>query len=197
MQITTVISDSFVASAALYSLVNIFIKKSEVNDIIRFLPFFLMIIAACTGVLRFSFFPNLANLHEALSAIASHVGMFFLFVLFYSIFIKPFQYAAYLLLVLAALSAFSFYFNYTMIYTKITGTLAIIGILTVCGMQLKNQRNAAGIGMIACIFSMIAGAFQEFHITAGPFLSIDLFHFALSTAIVLWGVSLKKHGDNL
>jgi hypothetical protein len=197
MQLTTVLSDSFVAITACIALKNILEKKSSAHILIKIIPFSLMVIAACTGVLRFSLFPNLEKTHEALSAIGSHVGMIFLFVLFYSMFIKPFQYDFYLLIILSVVSALSFYFDPTlpysnMVYTKIAGTIAVFGIIGVCISQYKNQKQAAVIGLIACLFSMIAGVFQEFKITAGPLLSLDLFHYGFSVANVLWGVSLKK-----
>ena len=197
MQLTSVLSDSFVAVTALYALKNSLKKKLEIHFLIKIIPFLLMAMAASVGVLHFSFFQNLERLHEALSAIASHVGMIFLFLLFYSSFIKPFQYSFYLLMVLSILSALSFYFDHTlpysnMLYTKITGTVAIVGIIVVCGSRTKKQKLAACIGITACLFSMIAGSFQEFKITCGPLLSIDLFHYAFSVANVLWGISLAQ-----
>lgn len=194
MQLTTVISDSFVAISALFAAKNIFEKNVDVHFFIKIIPFSLMIIAACTGILRFSYYPELANLHEALSAIASHVGMIFLGIVFYSFFVKSLllSYALYALAILSALSALSFFLDYTIIYTKVTGTLAIVGIIGICITEMKNQKEASIIGIIACVFSMLAGAFQEFNITLGPLLGIDLFHYALSVANILWGLSLKK-----
>ncbi len=197
MQLTTVLSDSFVAITALFSFVNIFKKNNDLHFLIKIIPFLLMIVAACAGILRFSYFPELVNIHEGLSAFASHVGMVFLFILFYSFFIKPFQYTIQLLVLLIVLSFLSFYFDPTfpysnMIYTKIAGTLSVVGILGVCISQFKNQKQAAQLGIMACIFSMVAGAFKELNIAMAPLLSIDLFHYFLSLANVLWGMALKK-----
>jgi hypothetical protein len=192
MQLSTVLSDSFVAASALFALKNVFANKKSVHFLIKISSFLLILIAACTGILRFSFFPQLAVTHEALSAIASHIGMVVLFILFFSLFIKPFEHVLYLLPILIFLSAISFYFGYEILYTKISGSIAIVGIMGVCISKIKVKRDAALLGISACIFSMIAGAFQEFKISFGPFLDIDLFHYAFSMACVLWGYSLKK-----
>ena len=197
MQLTTVLSDSFVAITAIFSFANIFRKNLEVHFLIKIIPFLLMIVAACVGTLRFSLFPDLLITHELLSAVASHIGMIFLAILFYSFFIKPFQYTVPSLMTLIFFSMLSISFSSTttytqLVYTKITGTIAVVGIMAVCISQLKKQKIAAVIGIVACVFSIIAGAFQEFKITCGSLLSLDLFHYTFSIANILWGISLKK-----
>ncbi len=193
MQYSTAISDFILATSTIYASYLAF-QRRDTEGYFGSMGLLTFVLAAIFGIVRFGIEPSIMPVHQFFSNFAAYVGVPIIGVSFISIKIYRINKFNYLYIAIALLILFNLftYFIKFPVYATLIGGLANVGILIVGIRSISSEKIYALCAIGGSALTIIAGLFIGTDGAWFALLRIDLFHYVLSIANILLGISFKN-----